>query len=52
MKAVLNRVHLPRPDWYEELYAVAMAASMKSYEDEKLNQVGSGQNGPGLNGPF
>ncbi|MFS7927657.1 putative S-adenosyl-L-methionine-dependent methyltransferase [Helianthus anomalus] len=34
MKAVLNRVHLPRPDWYEELYAVAMAASMKSYEDE------------------
>ncbi|MFS7890161.1 putative S-adenosyl-L-methionine-dependent methyltransferase [Helianthus anomalus] len=35
MKAVLNRVHLPRPDWYEELYAVAMAASMKSYEDER-----------------
>ncbi|KAJ0810420.1 putative S-adenosyl-L-methionine-dependent methyltransferase [Helianthus annuus] len=34
MKVVLNMVHLPRPDWYEELYAVAMAASMKSYEDE------------------
>ncbi|XP_035842863.1 methyltransferase-like protein 7B isoform X9 [Helianthus annuus] len=32
--AVLNRVHPPRPDWYEEFYAVAMDASMKSYEDE------------------
>ncbi|XP_035842859.1 methyltransferase-like protein 7A isoform X3 [Helianthus annuus] len=27
-------VHPPRPDWYEEFYAVAMDASMKSYEDE------------------
>ncbi|KAL9999878.1 putative RNA-directed DNA polymerase [Helianthus debilis subsp. tardiflorus] len=34
MKAVLNRVHPPRPDWYEEFYALAMDASMKSYEDE------------------
>ncbi|KAK1437728.1 hypothetical protein QVD17_03524 [Tagetes erecta] len=32
--AVLNRVHPPRPDWYEEFYAVAMDASMKSYEAE------------------
>ncbi|KAK9075462.1 hypothetical protein SSX86_003786 [Deinandra increscens subsp. villosa] len=32
--AVLNRVHPPRPDWYEEFYAAAIDASMKSYEDE------------------
>ncbi|XP_076947577.1 uncharacterized protein LOC143619568 [Bidens hawaiensis] len=32
--AVLNRVHPPRPDWYEEFYAAAMDASMKSYEAE------------------
>ncbi|KAJ0458182.1 hypothetical protein HanIR_Chr15g0782231 [Helianthus annuus] len=38
MKVVLNMVHLPRPDWYEELYAVAMAASMKSYEDEVISR--------------
>ncbi|KAI3812034.1 hypothetical protein L1987_16735 [Smallanthus sonchifolius] len=32
--AMLNRVHPPRPDWYEEFYAAAMDASMKSYEAE------------------
>ncbi|KAG8366366.1 hypothetical protein BUALT_Bualt17G0072300 [Buddleja alternifolia] len=32
--AVLNRVHPPRPDWYEELYASAMDKAMKSYEAE------------------
>lgn len=32
--AVLNRVHPPRPDWYEEFYAVAMDRTMKSYEAE------------------
>lgn len=39
MKAVLNRVHPPRPDWYEEFYAVAMDASMKSYEAEVSKQM-------------
>ncbi|KAL4569511.1 hypothetical protein LXL04_025150 [Taraxacum kok-saghyz] len=34
MKAVLNRVHPPRPDWYEEFYAKAMDTTMKSYEAE------------------
>ncbi|CAH1414224.1 unnamed protein product [Lactuca virosa] len=32
--AVLNRVHPPRPDWYEEFYATAMDTTMKSYETE------------------
>lgn len=32
--AVLNRVHPPRPDWYEEFFAVAMDTTMKSYEAE------------------
>ncbi|XP_055832685.1 uncharacterized protein LOC129901509 isoform X2 [Solanum dulcamara] len=32
--AMLNRLHPPRPDWYDELYATAMNTSMKSYEAE------------------
>ncbi|KAL3823954.1 hypothetical protein ACJIZ3_019983 [Penstemon smallii] len=32
--SVLNRIHPPRPDWYEELYASAMDKTMKSYEAE------------------
>nr|XP_025887572.1 uncharacterized protein LOC101258273 isoform X3 [Solanum lycopersicum] len=32
--AMLNRLHPPRPDWYEEFYATAMNTSMKSYEAE------------------
>ncbi|XP_024994252.1 methyltransferase-like protein 7A isoform X2 [Cynara cardunculus var. scolymus] len=32
--AVLDRVHPPRPDWYEEFYAAAMDKTMKSYEAE------------------
>ncbi|XP_060177990.1 uncharacterized protein LOC132607921 isoform X2 [Lycium barbarum] len=32
--AMLDRLHPPRPDWYEELYATAMNTSMKSYEAE------------------
>ncbi|KAL0385826.1 UNVERIFIED_CONTAM: Methyltransferase-like protein 7A [Sesamum radiatum] len=31
---VLNRIHPPRPDWYEEFYASAMDKTMKSYEAE------------------
>lgn len=31
---MLNRVHPPRPDCYEEFYAAAMDKSMKSYEAE------------------
>ncbi|KAI7758276.1 hypothetical protein M8C21_005424 [Ambrosia artemisiifolia] len=34
MPLMIPRVHPPRPDWYEEFYAVAMDASMKSYEAE------------------
>ncbi|XP_015077598.1 methyltransferase-like protein 7B isoform X1 [Solanum pennellii] len=32
--AMLNRLHPPRPDWYEEFYATAMNTSMKCYEAE------------------
>ncbi|XP_057777230.1 uncharacterized protein LOC130995809 isoform X3 [Salvia miltiorrhiza] len=31
---MLNRIHPPRPDWYEELYASAMDKTMRSYEAE------------------
>ncbi|OMO82501.1 Zinc finger, RING-type [Corchorus olitorius] len=31
---LLNRIHPPRPDWYEEFYASVMDTSMKSYEAE------------------
>lgn len=31
---VLNKVHPPRPDWCEELYASVLNGSMKSYEAE------------------
>ncbi|KAL5981267.1 hypothetical protein ACLOJK_029188 [Asimina triloba] len=31
---VLNQIHPPRPDWYEEFYARAMNQVMKSYEEE------------------
>ncbi|KAL6513918.1 hypothetical protein OROHE_019374 [Orobanche hederae] len=31
---VLNRIRPPRPDWYEELYALAMDKLTKSYEAE------------------
>ncbi|KAL8533789.1 hypothetical protein ACS0TY_009980 [Phlomoides rotata] len=31
---MLNRIHPPRPDWYEEFYASAMDKTMKSYEAE------------------
>ncbi|XVE85839.1 hypothetical protein DITRI_Ditri17bG0123600 [Diplodiscus trichospermus] len=31
---MLNRVHPPRPDWYEEFYASSMDSGMKSYEAE------------------
>ncbi|XP_058193463.1 uncharacterized protein LOC131310459 isoform X3 [Rhododendron vialii] len=29
---MLNSIHPPRPDWYEELYASALDMGMKSYE--------------------
>ncbi|KAI3467325.1 hypothetical protein Pfo_023988 [Paulownia fortunei] len=32
--AAMNRIHPPRPDWYEEFYASAMDKTMKSYEAE------------------
>ncbi|KAK8508123.1 hypothetical protein V6N13_055576 [Hibiscus sabdariffa] len=31
---LLNKIHPPRPDWYEEFYASVMATSMKSYEEK------------------
>lgn len=31
---MLNRIHPPRPDWYEEFYASAMDKAMRSYEAE------------------
>ncbi|KAI9169266.1 hypothetical protein LWI28_009732 [Acer negundo] len=31
---MLNKVHPPRPDWYEEFYASIMNKTMKSYEAE------------------
>lgn len=36
---MLNRVHPPRPDWYEEFYAEAMDKTMKSYEAEVSSLV-------------
>ncbi|KAK6922004.1 Methyltransferase type 11 [Dillenia turbinata] len=33
-KAVLNRIHPPRPDWYEEFYASVLNSGMKAYEAE------------------
>ncbi|KAE9454501.1 hypothetical protein C3L33_13594, partial [Rhododendron williamsianum] len=41
--AMLNSIHPPRPDWYEELYASALDMGMKSYEA----QIGIGA-GPNL----
>lgn len=32
--AMLNRVHPPRPDWYEELYAAVLDKGMEAYEAE------------------
>ncbi|PIN13762.1 putative methyltransferase [Handroanthus impetiginosus] len=32
--AVVNRIHPPRPDWYEEIYALAMEKATKAYEAE------------------
>ncbi|XP_026379332.1 uncharacterized protein LOC113273989 isoform X4 [Papaver somniferum] len=32
--AMLNRVHPPKPDWYEEFFALVMEKGMASYEDE------------------
>ncbi|XP_057509587.1 uncharacterized protein LOC130792147 isoform X1 [Actinidia eriantha] len=31
---MLNSIHPPRPDWYEEFYAYALDTCMKSYEAE------------------
>ncbi|XP_043687286.1 methyltransferase-like protein 7B [Telopea speciosissima] len=30
--AMLERIHPPRPDWYEEFYALVLAKGMKAYE--------------------
>ncbi|KAL6635114.1 hypothetical protein ACP70R_027785 [Stipagrostis hirtigluma subsp. patula] len=35
-EVMLERVHPPRPDWYEEFYATAMDKGMKSYEAQGL----------------
>ncbi|XP_022151259.1 methyltransferase-like protein 7A [Momordica charantia] len=32
--AILNRVHPPKPDWYEDFYASVLANGMKPYEAE------------------
>ncbi|XP_058096392.1 uncharacterized protein LOC131242048 isoform X3 [Magnolia sinica] len=32
--AALNDIHPPRPDWYEECYALVMDQGMKAYEGE------------------
>nr|GEV07277.1 CTD small phosphatase-like protein 2 isoform X1 [Tanacetum cinerariifolium] len=37
-QAVLNRVHPPQPDWYEEFYAGAMDKTVITYEAEVVNQ--------------
>ncbi|EOY01889.1 S-adenosyl-L-methionine-dependent methyltransferases superfamily protein isoform 2 [Theobroma cacao] len=34
LPGLLNRIHPPRPDWYEEFYASVMDSYMKSYEAE------------------
>lgn len=34
IQTMLNRIHPPRPDWYEEFYATAMDKTMISYEAE------------------
>lgn len=34
---LLNRIHPPRPDWYEEFYASVMDTSMKPYEAKVSN---------------
>ncbi|KAJ7943446.1 Methyltransferase-like protein [Quillaja saponaria] len=31
---MLNKIHPPRPDWYEEFYASVLNTGMKAYEDE------------------
>lgn len=31
---MLEKVHPPRPDWYEEFYASVLDTSMKAYEAE------------------
>lgn len=31
---MLRKVHPPRPDWYEELYASVLNSGMQAYEDE------------------
>ncbi|CAK7326108.1 unnamed protein product [Dovyalis caffra] len=33
-KTVLNRLHPPRPDWYEEFYASVLNSAMEPYEAE------------------
>ncbi|KAL7240810.1 hypothetical protein ACSBR2_006455 [Camellia fascicularis] len=33
-KDVLNSIHPPRPDWYEELFAFVMAKGSKAYETQ------------------
>lgn len=34
LQDMLNKIHPPRPGWYEELYALAMKKCTKSYEAE------------------
>lgn len=34
IQTMLNSIHPPRPDWYEEFYASALDKTMKSYEAE------------------
>lgn len=34
MQAMLNKIHPPRPDWYEKLYALALKYGTKAYEAE------------------
>lgn len=33
---VLNKLHPPRPAWYEELYALVLDQGMKAYEAEVI----------------
>lgn len=39
MQAMLNKIHPPRPDWYEEFYALVLENGMKSYEAEVSEHV-------------
>lgn len=36
--AMLNRVHPPKPDWYEDFFALVMEKGMTLYEEEVIKK--------------